>query len=64
MHTFAIVFMIAAFVVIIGVDVGLAFNRHKGDTFSSILRVAGRECIGLIIAVCFGMGLLAGHWWW
>lgn len=64
MKTFAVIFMVVAAVVIIAVDIGLALNRHKGDTFSSILRAAGRECIPLIIIMSFGMGLLAGHWWW
>lgn len=56
--------MIVAFLGIIGVDIALAVNRHRGDTFSEILRAVGRECIALIIMVSFGMGLLVGHWWW
>lgn len=61
---FAIIFMIVAFVIIIGVDVALAVNRSSGDTFSEVLRQVGRECVALIICVAFGMGLLAGHFWW
>lgn len=63
-RTFAVIFMIAAFLIIVGVDVYLAFNKKKGDTFSEILRGAGRKWMPLIMLVTFGMGLLAGHWWW
>lgn len=63
-QTFAIIFMIVAFLGIVGVDIVLAVNNAPGDTFSEILRHVGRECIALIITVAFGMGLLAGHWWW
>ena len=60
----SILFMIIAFVAIIGVDIVLAVNRHPGDTFSEILRKVGRECVAFVIIISFGMGLLAGHWWW
>lgn len=64
MQTFSVIFMIASALVIIGVDIMLALNKHKGDTFSSILRQAGRDWIGLVMLMVFGMGLLAGHWFW
>lgn len=50
--------------VFIAVDVALALNRRDGDTYSEVMRRAGRRWLPLIMIVCFGFGLLAGHWWW
>jgi hypothetical protein len=51
-------------VVYILIDVGLALNKRQGDTYSEIIREASKKFMPLIIFICFGMGLLAGHWWW
>jgi len=56
--------MIAIFVIIILIDVILAMDKTKGNTYSEILRAAGKKWIALIMMITFGMGLLAGHWWW
>ena len=57
-----VVIMVAFVVAIIAVDVVLA--RAGGGTYSEVLRDAGERWMPLIMLVCFGMGLLAGHWWW
>lgn len=46
------------------VDVVLALNKRKGDTYSEVLRAAGRKWQPVIIMMSFSMGLLCGHWWW
>lgn len=61
---FAVLFMIAVMFLVILVDVVLALNDDRGDTFSAVLRRAGRENIAIIMLITFSMGLLAGHWWW
>lgn len=48
----------------IGIDVYLAVDKKKGNTYSEILRAAGKKWVPLIMMMCFGFGLLAGHWWW
>lgn len=62
--TYTIVIMVAFVVVIIAVDVVLAVRSPGGDTYSEVLRAAGERWMPLVMLVCFGMGLLAGHWWW
>ena len=59
-----IVFMIASFVIIILIDVILHIDKTEGNTYSEILRTAGKKWVSLIMMITFGMGLLAGHWWW
>lgn len=49
---------------IIGFDIFLAVDKHPDNTFSSVIRAAGKKWIALIMMAVFGMGLLAGHWWW
>jgi hypothetical protein len=46
------------------VDIALAVNRHEGDTYSEIIRAAARKWQPLVMIICFGFGLLAGHWFW
>lgn len=61
---YTVVLMITFPVVFIAIDVYLAVNKRKGDTYSEVLRKLGRKWTPLIMLICFGMGLLAGHWWW
>ena len=61
---YTIIIMTAFPVVFIGIDIGLAIHKRKGDTYSEVLRAAGKRWVPLIMLMCFGMGLLAGHWWW
>jgi len=56
--------MIGLPLIFIAIDIVLAVNKRKGDTYSEVLRAAGRRWIPLIMIMCFGFGLLAGHWWW
>jgi hypothetical protein len=50
--------------VFIAIDIVLAMNKRKGDTYSEVLRAAGKKWVPLVIFMSFGMGLLCGHWWW
>lgn len=61
--TYTIIIMTAFPVVFIIIDIILALNKRKGDTYSEVLRKAGKRWIPLIMMFCFGFGLLAGHWW-
>jgi len=61
--TFSVVFMIVSFTVIIGVDIFL-LTRKKKATISEVLRDIARKWAPIIMLVSFGMGLLAGHFWW
>lgn len=61
---YTIIIMTVLPAVFIAIDIVLAVNKRKGDTYSEILREAGKKWTPLIMIMCFGMGLLAGHWWW
>jgi len=50
--------------VFILIDVALALNKRRGDTYSEVLREIGKKWTSAIMLMCFGMGVLAGHWWW
>lgn len=49
---------------VIGLDLVLAFNKHKGDTYSEVIRAWGRSRLWVVILMCFALGMLAGHWFW
>jgi len=59
-----IILMVAFFVIVVGVDVILLLNKKQGDTYSEVIRAAGKKWIAVIMMTTFGMGLLAGHWFW
>lgn len=59
-----VILMICLFVVIIGVDVYLALDKVKENTFSAVLREKAKKWLPLVILICYGMGLLTGHWFW
>lgn len=64
-HMTAVVLaMIGLPLVYIVIDIFLAINKREGDTYSEILRKAGQKFQPLVMMICFGFGLLAGHWWW
>lgn len=46
------------------IDVVLWLNKRDGDTYSEVLRKAGHKWLPVVMFICFGFGLLAGHWWW
>lgn len=62
--TIVILIMVGLPLLYIAIDVYLAVNSRKGDTYSEILTKAGDKFRPLIMMMCFGFGLLAGHWWW
>jgi heme/copper-type cytochrome/quinol oxidase subunit 2 len=49
---------------IIGFDTYLALDKVKANTYSAVIRAAGKKWMPLIMIVSFSMGLLCGHWWW
>lgn len=61
--TFSVVFMIVTFLVVIGVDIFL-LTRRCSATFSEVLRRAFYKWAPVVAIVSFGMGLLAGHFFW
>jgi hypothetical protein len=61
---YTVLIMLGFFAVVVGVDVVLAVNNRKGDTYSEVIRQAGRKWTPVIVMMGFGMGLLAGHWFW
>lgn len=62
---YTVIIMTAFPLVFIVIDVILLINkRREDDTYSAVLRKAGKKWMPLIMLMCFGMGLLAGHWWW
>jgi hypothetical protein len=51
-------------IIYIAIDIILAVNKRKGDTYSEIIRAAGKKFAPLAMMISFGFGLLAGHWFW
>lgn len=62
--TWVIIALVGLPVAYVVIDIFLALNRRKGDTYSEVLRKAGRKFMPLVIAISFLFGLLCGHWWW
>jgi cadmium resistance protein CadD (predicted permease) len=60
----AVGLMVGLPIVYILIDILLATDKEKGNTYSEILRKQGKKYIPLIIFISFGFGLLCGHWWW
>jgi len=46
------------------IDIFLALNKREGDTYSEIIRAAGKKFMPLALFISFGFGLLTGHWFW
>ena len=59
-----IALMLGLPLVYILIDIGLAINSREGDTFSEIIRAAGKKFAPLAFIISFGFGLLTGHWFW
>lgn len=59
-----IIILVTFPLVFIGIDIWLFMDRKEGNTYSEILRAAGRKWMPLIMLMSFGFGLLCGHWWW
>ena len=58
------IFMIIVALAFIGIDIWLAVDGLKGNTYSEILRNFDARNAWFSLLLCFGFGLLAGHWWW
>ena len=46
------------------IDVWLALDKDKGNTYSEILRDTGNRHPWFRVLFIFAWGVLAGHWWW
>lgn len=62
--TYGVVVTVAVIVLVIAIDLGLALNDRKGDTYSEVIRRTARRWWPLVMISCFTMGVLAGHWFW
>lgn len=62
--TLVLVAMLGLPLVYIIIDIFLAINKREGDTYSEIIRVAGKKFMPLALLISFGFGLLTGHWFW
>lgn len=58
------IIMAGLFVGIIGLDIVLALDKHDGNTYSERMRAWAKIWPPLRLIIMFGMGLVAGHWWW
>lgn len=58
------IIMAIVFVAIVAWDVYLALDGRRANTISARIRDWDRKLGGVKIIISFGMGLLAGHWWW
>ena len=56
------VFVIAAFVVLVGIDIALAVDGRKGNTYSEVLRGWFKRWTWLYYSVAFALGVLMSHW--
>lgn len=63
-NTAVAILMASIFLIVIAVDIWLALDDRKGNTYSERLRSWGKAWPPLRLLIAFGMGLLAGHWWW
>jgi succinate dehydrogenase hydrophobic anchor subunit len=63
-NTVTAIIMAVFVVAFIGVDVYLAFDKRKGNTYSERLRAWAKVWPPLRLLISFGMGLLCGHWYW
>ncbi len=60
----AVIILVTFPLVFIAIDIYLAVDKKDGNTYSEILRKAGKKWMPLIMIINFGWGLLSGHWWW
>lgn len=56
------IFMALSFVVLVGVDIWLAVTER--ETYSERIRFWGKVWAPSRLLITFGLGLLAGHWYW
>lgn len=59
-----VVVMVVAFLGLVGLDVYLALDGRTENTYSERLRAMGKVWPATRLLITFGMGLLAGHWYW
>jgi len=58
------IFLIVVVAAFIGIDVYLAVDSRGGNTYSEIITAFSKRHVWFPLVMCFGFGLLAGHWWW
>jgi len=59
-----VVVMAILFLLVIGIDVWLALDKKVGNTYSERIRAWGKIWPPFRLILSFGMGVLAGHWFW
>jgi len=52
------------FVGIVGLDVWLAVDDRDGNTYSELIRKAGKTWPFTRLVMAVSMGVLLGHWYW
>jgi hypothetical protein len=62
--TYAILTLAVIITLVIAVDVVLAFNKHKGDTYSEVIRETARKWPIFLVFWGLFWGVLLGHWFW
>lgn len=60
----SLVSLIVITLVVIGMDIYLALDKYKDNTFTAIIQSFSRKAIIVPYLVGFVMGLLAGHFYW
>jgi len=63
-ETAVAVFMIVCVVLFVAVDVWLAVDKDKGNTYSEIITKTGERHPWFRILFLVGVGVLLGHWFW
>jgi len=59
-----VIAMLGIPILYIAIDVLLATNKRRGDTYSEIISKAAKKFMPLALLISFGFGLLTGHWFW
>ena len=54
---------LTAMTLLVVLDVYLATDRRRGNTYSELLTRLGKIWPPIRLLLSFGMGLLAAHWW-
>lgn len=63
-NSLVISLMCAMFVGIVGLDVYLALDDRDGNTYSELIRKAGKAWPFTRLLMAVSMGVLLGHWYW
>lgn len=62
--TQVVILMVSFVVVFCAIDVKLAMDKKKGNTYSEIIRNTGNRHPWFRILFNIAVGVLLGHWFW